>query len=53
MNGLLKKIWRVDKKSIMIWDKFINMKFAKNVGIVRYLFKEMNLLNFVLKLKIL
>ena len=49
----LRKFGESIKKSIMIWDKFINMKFAKNSGIVRHLFKEMNLLNFVLKLKIL
>tara|TARA_A100001011_G_C14253541_1_gene819023 strand:- start:1035 stop:1175 length:141 start_codon:yes stop_codon:yes gene_type:complete len=42
----------VDKKSIMIRDKFINMKFAKkNAGIKGFLFKEKNLLNFVKKLQ--
>lgn len=45
------KIWKVDKKkSIMIGDRSVDMKFAKNAGIKGYLFKEKNLLNFVLKI---
>ena len=54
--GMFKKAsksWKVDKKkSFMIGDRNVDMKFAKNAGIKGYLFKEKNLLNFILKLKI-
>ena len=53
--GMFKKInktWRVDKKkSIMIGDRLVDIKFAKKAGIKGFLFKEKNLFHFVSKLK--
>ena len=50
MFNLANKKWKVDKKkSFMIGDRSVDMKFAKNAGIKGYLFKGNNLLKFVQK----
>jgi histidinol phosphatase-like enzyme len=54
MFKLAKKKWKIDlKNSFMIGDQSSDMEFAKRAQIKGYLFKQENLLNFLINKKIL
>lgn len=53
MFRLAKKKWNIDKKkSFVIGDQLTDMKFATNVGIKGFFFRERSLFNFIKKIKI-
>ena len=54
MFKLAKKKWKIDlKNSFMIGDQSSDMEFAKRAQIKGYLFKQENLLNFLINKRIL
>lgn len=54
MFKLVKKKWKIDlKNSFMIGDQSSDIEFAKRAKIRGYLFKQKNLLNFLINKKIL